>query len=177
MATLLPEKTSQRTPFATSDTHYESLVADPQVEHSNILNPNDTVNPKYSSSIRSFHGATSTTDTTITTISSQAQNIQSSGGALHEGATLLVEPNGSFGDFINKKWRPALGWIYMLTCTCDFIIFPVLWSLLQAISKGQVTSQWQPLTLQGGGLYHIALGTVLGITAYGRTQEKMAGKS
>jgi DnaJ-class molecular chaperone len=48
-------------------------------------------------------------------------------------------------------------------------------SLEQAMSKGSVTSQWQPLTLQGAGLYHIAMGAVLGIAAYGRTKEKVAG--
>jgi len=63
----------------------------------------------------------------------------------------------------------------MLTCVADFVIFPVLWSLLQAISKGQVNVQWQPITLQGAGLYHIAMGAVLGIAAYGRTQEKLGG--
>ena len=66
-----------------------------------------------------------------------------------------------------------MGWVYMATCTADFVIFPVLWSLLQAMSKGQVTNQWQPLTLQGAGLYHIAMGAVLGIAAYGRTKEKL----
>jgi hypothetical protein len=35
--------------------------------------------------------------------------------------------------------------------------------------------QWQPLTLQGAGLFHLAMGAVLGIAAYGRTKEKMAG--
>jgi len=68
-----------------------------------------------------------------------------------------------------------MGWSYMLTCVADFVIFPVLWSLLQAISKGQVNVQWQPITLQGAGLYHIAMGAVLGIAAYGRTQEKLGG--
>jgi hypothetical protein len=70
-----------------------------------------------------------------------------------------------------------MGWLYMLTCFFDFVIFPILWSLLQAMSKGTVTSQWQPLTLQGAGLYHIAMGAVLGIAAYGRTKEKIEGKS
>jgi hypothetical protein len=69
-----------------------------------------------------------------------------------------------------------MGWIYMLTCTADFVVFPVLWSLLQAMSKGAVTSQWQPLTLQGAGLYHIAMGAVLGIAVYGRTKEKLESK-
>jgi hypothetical protein len=78
-------------------------------------------------------------------------------------------------DWMNSKWRPMMGWMYMTVCMCDFIIFPVLWSLLQSMSQGAVTSQWQPLTLQGAGLFHIAMGGVLGLAAYGRTQEKLNG--
>jgi len=90
------------------------------------------------------------------------------------GADTLVAADQ---DWVNKKWRPMMGWIYMGTCTFDFIIAPVLWSVLQAVQGGQVTSQWQPLTLQGAGLYHIAMGAVLGIAAYGRTKEKVEGKA
>ena len=78
-------------------------------------------------------------------------------------------------DWMNSKWRPMMGWMYMAVCVMDFVMFPILWSLLQSLSHGQVTSQWQPLTLQGAGLFHIAMGGVLGLAAYGRTQEKMAG--
>ena len=78
-------------------------------------------------------------------------------------------------DWMNSKWRPMMGWTYMLTCVADFVLFPILWSLLQAVSKGQVNIQWQPITLQGAGLFHIAMGAVLGIAAYGRTQEKLGG--
>jgi Holin of 3TMs, for gene-transfer release len=78
-------------------------------------------------------------------------------------------------DWMNSKWRPMMGWMYMLVCTMDFVGFPVLWSLLQMISHGNVSSQWQPLTLQGAGLFHIAMGAVIGISAYGRTQEKLGG--
>jgi hypothetical protein len=107
----------------------------------------------------------------------QTKLIQSSGGAMQEGAEASIKADDKFGDFINSKWRPMMAVIYMLTCTCDFVIFPVLWSLLQAMSAGQVTSQWMPLTLQGAGLYHIAMGAVLGLAAYGRSQEKIAGKA
>ena len=98
-------------------------------------------------------------------------------GAMHSGGESTVALDKDATDWINKKWRPVMGWVYMGTCTCDFVIFPVLWSLLQALSKGSVTSQWQPLTLQGAGLYHIAMGAVLGIAAYGRTKEKVEGKA
>jgi Holin of 3TMs, for gene-transfer release len=78
-------------------------------------------------------------------------------------------------DWMNTKWRPAMGWMYMLVCITDFVIFPILWSMIQVIGDGKVESQWQPITLQGAGLFHIAMGAILGIAAYGRTQEKMAG--
>jgi hypothetical protein len=77
-------------------------------------------------------------------------------------------------DWMNSKWRPMMGWMYMLVCMFDMILFPILWSLLQTVTHTPIT-QWNPLTLQGAGLFHIAMGAVLGIAAFGRTQEKMAG--
>ena len=78
-------------------------------------------------------------------------------------------------DWMNSKWRPMMGWMYMVVCMMDMVVFPILWSLLQSLNGGQVTSQWNPLTLQGAGLFHIAMGAVLGIAAFGRTQEKLNG--
>ena len=78
-------------------------------------------------------------------------------------------------DWMNSKWRPMMGWMYMGVCSFDFVLAPVMWSLLQSLSHGSVQTQWQPLTLQGAGLFHIAMGAVLGIAAFGRTQEKLAG--
>jgi hypothetical protein len=77
-------------------------------------------------------------------------------------------------EWMQKYWRPAMGWMYMLICLLDMAVFPVLWSLLQAMMHMPIT-QWNPLTLQGAGLFHIAMGAVLGISAFGRTQEKLAG--
>ena len=80
-------------------------------------------------------------------------------------------------DWMNSKWRPAMGWMYMLVCTTDFVLFPVLWSLVQVIGGGEVRTQWSPITLQGAGLFHMAMGAILGIAAYGRTQEKLNDKA
>jgi len=77
-------------------------------------------------------------------------------------------------DWMNSKWRPMMGWMYMLVCMMDMVVFPILWSLLQTFTHTQIT-QWNPLTLQGAGLFHIAMGAVLGIAAFGRTQEKLNG--
>ena len=78
-------------------------------------------------------------------------------------------------DWMNSKWRPMMGWMYMIVCMFDFTLAPILWSLTQAFFHGGIATQWQPLTLQGAGLFHIAMGAVLGIAAYGRTQEKLSG--
>jgi hypothetical protein len=77
-------------------------------------------------------------------------------------------------DWMNSKWRPMMGWMYMVVCMMDMVVFPILWSLLQTFTHTQIT-QWNPLTLQGAGLFHIAMGAVLGIAAFGRTQEKLNG--
>jgi hypothetical protein len=77
-------------------------------------------------------------------------------------------------DWMNNKWRPMMGWIYMITCVTDFILFPILWAMLQAALKQPVTA-WQPITLQGAGLFHLSMGAIIGIAAFGRTQEKLAG--
>jgi hypothetical protein len=84
------------------------------------------------------------------------------------------KPEKKDEDWMQKKWRPAMGWMYMGICTLDMAIFPVLWSVLQMFQNTTIT-QWSPLTLQGAGLFHIAMGAVLGIAAFGRTQEKLAG--
>ena len=78
-------------------------------------------------------------------------------------------------DWMNSKWRPMMGWLYMAVCAFDFVLFPILWSMVQAIMHHPQMTQWQPLTLQGAGLFHIAMGAVLGIAALGRTQEKLQG--
>jgi uncharacterized membrane protein YvlD (DUF360 family) len=87
----------------------------------------------------------------------------------------LKEDNTESDHWMQTKWRPAMGWMYMVVCSFDFVVAPIMWSVLQAISKGIVSEQWVPLTLQGAGLFHLAMGAVLGIAAFGRTQEKIAG--
>ena len=77
-------------------------------------------------------------------------------------------------DWTTRKWRPYMAWMYMSVCILDFAIFPVLWSILQAYYNGQVTNQWDPLTLKGAGLFHMAMGAVLGVAAWSRGQEKIA---
>jgi len=81
-------------------------------------------------------------------------------------------------DWMNSKWRPAMGWMYMTVCAFDFIVFPIMYTIVQfweTEAANDAFRQWQPLTLAGAGLFHMAMGAVLGLSAWGRTQEKLNG--
>ena len=76
-------------------------------------------------------------------------------------------------------WRPAMGWLYMLICFMDFVAFPLISMFLPIIERAfgiqMGYTAWQSLTLSNGGLIHLAFGGILGVSAFGRTQEKKAG--
>lgn len=81
-------------------------------------------------------------------------------------------------DWMTKKWRPMMAIMYMICCLADFAIFPVMFTIVQfweTQAANDAFRQWVPITLQGGGLFHVAMGAVLGVSAFGRTQEKIAG--
>lgn len=82
--------------------------------------------------------------------------------------------------WLQKKWRPLMALQYMIVCLSDFVIFPIMFTIVQfweTQASNDAFRQWVPITLQGGGLYHMAMGAVLGITAWSRGQEKIAGAS
>jgi hypothetical protein len=82
--------------------------------------------------------------------------------------------------WMKSYWRPAMGWLYMLICFVDFVAFPVIAMFMPIFLKGAGVQMhyvaWLSLTLSNGGLIHLALGAILGITSYTRGQEKIAGK-
>ena len=80
-------------------------------------------------------------------------------------------------NWMNTKWRPFMALTYMITCIFDFIIGPIFFNIMQFYTEGQHIEMWKPLTLEGSGLYHLAMGAILGIAAYGRTQEKLMNAS
>jgi hypothetical protein len=87
--------------------------------------------------------------------------------------------------WINAYWRPIAAITYLVICICDFIILPWIFGLkspspheIAIAVRGldpQVAAviasphpQWQPLTLMGSGLFHIAFGAIVGVTAWTR---------
>ena len=66
----------------------------------------------------------------------------------------------------------------MIVCVFDFIVFPIMFTIVQfweTQAANDAFRQWQPLTLVGAGLFHMAMGAVLGVTAWRRSEEKLAG--
>jgi len=94
---------------------------------------------------------------------------------------LALEKERMDDSWVKQYWRPAMGWLYMLICLADFVIFPALTIFLPVIFKafGIVIPYvpWKSITLENGGLVHMAFGAILGVAAWTRGQEKLQGKS
>lgn len=96
-----------------------------------------------------------------------------------------------------KFWRPIAAYIYLAICIFDFMGMPIYIGLqnqqvnaeafaeirsladkdvqMKALEQLDLGSKdWTPLTLQGGGLFHLAFGAILGVAAFTRGQEKVA---
>lgn len=81
-------------------------------------------------------------------------------------------------DWMNERWRPMMGVMYMIVCIFDFIVFPIGYTTVQfweVEAANDAFRQWAPLTLNGGGLFHLAMGAVLGISAFTQGKENIAG--
>jgi hypothetical protein len=71
-----------------------------------------------------------------------------------------------------------MGWLYMLICFMDFVMFPLLAMFIPIIMKSfgiadTAYAAWESLTLSNGGLIHLAFGAILGVAAWTRGQEKI----
>lgn len=105
-------------------------------------------------------------------MSTREDNQSGTNNNTNKGTPTMTLPAIEQDSWINKTWRPAMAVVYMITCVFDFIVAPILWSYAQ-IYLGLDVTQWNPLTLQGAGLYHMAMGAVLGVTAWTRGQERL----
>ena len=71
-------------------------------------------------------------------------------------------------------WRPAAAWLYLVINFFDFVIAPILMMVTPRYTGGSYIP-WQPLTLVGGGMFHLSFGAIIGVTAWGRTRERVSG--
>jgi len=111
---------------------------------------------------------------TNTQSTSQQKNVSQA-----EVEKLIAEANIKKQDehWVRAYWRPAMGWLYMVICAFDFIIFPLITIFLPVVAKlfgfSAASTVWVSLTLSNGGLIHMAFGAILGVAAWSRGQEKI----
>ena len=72
---------------------------------------------------------------------------------------------------INRHWRDWAAVVYLFLCVVDFFIAPLMWNLAMAEHCAthdctvEGVTRWVPLTLQGGAMFHLSFGAILGATA------------
>ena len=96
----------------------------------------------------------------------------------------------------SKSWRPAAAFVYMAICLFDFALAPMYFAYLnhnsqitalaemalkfdpsmqlKVLSQLQDMLAWQPITLKAHGFFHASMATLLGVSAYARSKEKIA---
>ena len=75
---------------------------------------------------------------------------------------------------IRKYWRDWAGIVYLFICLVDFFIAPLMWNIGMTIMDKEVqmaNSRWAALTLEGGAMFHLSFGAILGATAWRKKDE------
>jgi hypothetical protein len=76
--------------------------------------------------------------------------------------------------WVTSRWRPMMAWAYLVIILFDFLIGPIFYAWFAWYTDNLTNyGEWKPLTIQGGGVFHIAMGAILGIAAYSRGREKL----
>ena len=92
---------------------------------------------------------------------------------------------------LHNYWRDYLALVYIIICLFDFVVGATWWNLSiqsmfldcvardvgQAICFQNAPPPWTPYTLNNGGMFHIAMGAILGAAAWKRGEEKKNGTS
>lgn len=86
----------------------------------------------------------------------------------------MSEENKRKETWIQNKWRPFIGWAFILIIIFDFVIAPVGWTIWHSYIDVALT-RWEPLTFGAGGLFYVSLSAILGVTSWSRGKEKIHG--
>ena len=81
---------------------------------------------------------------------------------------------------IHEHWRDWAAIVYLFICIVDFFIAPLLWNIGMTMMDNEIkmiTSRWTPLTLQGGAMFHLSFGAILGATSFNRHKEMSSGNN
>src|ERR1700761_5810710 len=96
----------------------------------------------------------------MTDISTQTQTTDVASGnsrIINKDITINNDPNVQLlqPTWMNI-WKEVLSYVFSAVIAFDFIIAPSTVMILDGIAKANLPT-WQPLTLQGGGLFYVAM--------------------
>ena len=69
-----------------------------------------------------------------------------------------------------NQWHLYAAWLYLIIVAFDFLLAPVVHTIILAYFHYKIV-QWQPITLQGGGIFHISMMAIIGISTFGKSQQ------
>lgn len=93
--------------------------------------------------------------------------------------------------WLARNWRIVAAFVYLFICLFDFVIAPSwvgfhrettaelvmaikdLSPSVQIILAAPKSFEWNPLTLIGAGIFHVAFGTILGASAWSHGRERI----
>ena len=80
----------------------------------------------------------------------------------------------SVNKLINRHWRDWAGVVSLCICLLAFFLAPLMWNFGLTMMDKEVqlaASRWMPLTLEGGAMFHLSFGAILGATAWRKKDE------
>ena len=69
-----------------------------------------------------------------------------------------------------KQWHLFAAWLYLTIIAFDFLIAPITNVVILAYFKYPIIA-WAPITLQGGGIFHISMLAVIGVATWGQSRQ------
>lgn len=161
-------------------TSRKARAADPTLAPVAAVAPPPPPPPPSSSSMGSSFGGFSGGSSSFSSSSAQSRPMNEQEFQLAK-MQMEMDNEKQNDNWVKAYWRPAMGWLYMIICFMDFVGFPLIHIFLPVIGNifgvpmGYVP--WKSLTLENGGLVHMAFGAILGVAAWTRGQEKLQGKA
>jgi hypothetical protein len=104
---------------------------------------------------------------------------------------IIPEASNYKESWIQRNWRPAAAFVYLFICVVDFVVMPFLtflWHQPLRMTLSQISSFspdvqkeildktivfWTPITIAGMAILHVSFGGILGVSAWGRSSEKV----
>jgi hypothetical protein len=71
-----------------------------------------------------------------------------------------------------ENWRLYAAWLYIIIVLFDFLLAPIGHLIILSYFH-MPYAQWQPITIQGGGIFHISMLSIIGVATFTHGQQQL----